>query len=75
MNTTGSGMTKEDFSRNVKVPARVEQDLKRIISDRLEQCGIYYRVFSRIKTAASIARKFELKEYNDKRKLQDLVLI
>ena len=73
MNTIGSGVTKEDFSRNVKVPARVEQDLKRIISDRLEQCGIYYRVFSRIKTAASLARKFELKEYNDSRKLQDLV--
>ena len=65
--------TKEELSARVKVPAIVEQDLKRIISDRLEQCGLYFRVFSRIKTATSMARKFELKEYGDGRKLQDLV--
>lgn len=65
--------TKEELSRRVKVPAIVEQDLKRIISDRLEQCGLYFRVFSRIKTATSMAHKFELKEYGDERKLQDLI--
>ena len=65
--------TKEELAGKVKVPAIVEQDLKRIISDRLEQCGMYFRVFSRIKTAASMARKFEAKEYNSERKLQDLV--
>ncbi|MDO4323149.1 MAG: hypothetical protein Q4C61_11525 [Lachnospiraceae bacterium] len=65
--------TKEELAAAVKVPAIVEQDLKRIISDRLEQCGIYFRVFSRIKTASSMARKFELKEYGEDRKLQDLV--
>ena len=42
--------TKEELAARVKVPAIVEQDLKRIISDRLEQCGLYFRVFSRIKT-------------------------
>ncbi len=65
--------TKEELAARVKVPAIVEQDLKRIISDRLEQCGLYFRVFSRIKTATSMARKFELKEYGENRKLQDLV--
>ena len=45
--------TKEELAARVKVPAIVEQDLKRIISDRLEQCGLYFRVFSRIKTSAS----------------------
>ena len=30
--------TKEELAAKVKVPAIVEQDLKRIISDRLEQC-------------------------------------
>lgn len=66
--------TKEELAERVKVPAIVEQDLKRIISDRLEQCGLYYRVFSRIKTASSMARKFELKEYGEgHKKLQDLV--
>lgn len=57
----------------VRVPTVVEQDLKRIISDRLEQCGLYFRVFSRIKTATSMARKFEMKEYGEGRKLQDLI--
>ncbi|MDO4297774.1 MAG: hypothetical protein Q4C59_04750 [Lachnospiraceae bacterium] len=65
--------TKEEIAAHVKVPKIVEQDLKRIISDRLEQCGLYFRVFSRIKTATSIAHKFELKEYGEERKIQDLV--
>ena len=66
--------TKEELAAKVKVPAIVEQDLKRIISERLEQCGLYFRVFSRIKTAASMAHKFELKEYGEgNKKLQDLV--
>lgn len=65
--------TKEELAERVKVPTIVEQDLKRIISDRLEQCGLYYRVFSRIKTSASMERKFALKEYGETRKLQDLV--
>lgn len=65
--------TKEELASRVKVPAVVEQDLKRIISDRLEQCGLYFRVFSRTKTAVSMARKFEQKEYGDGRRLQDLV--
>ncbi len=63
----------EELAAKVKVPAVVEQDLKRIISDRLEQCGMYYRVFSRIKTAASMELKFQRKEYGEDRKLQDLV--
>ena len=66
--------TKEELAAKVRVPAVVEQDLKRIISDRLEQCGMYYRVFSRIKTAGSMAHKFETKEYGEgRKKLQDLV--
>ena len=65
--------TKENFDRFVKVPAVVEQDLKQIISDRMEQCGLYFRVFSRIKTAASMAKKFDRKEYGEDHKLQDLV--
>ena len=66
--------TKEELAAKVKVPAIVEQDLKRIISDRLEQCGLYYRVFSRIKTASSMAHKFALKDYGaENKKLQDLV--
>ena len=66
--------TKEELAARVRVPAIVEQDLKRIISDRLEQCGLYYRVISRIKTASSMAHKFEMKDYGEEnRKLQDLI--
>ena len=65
--------TKEELAENVKVPPMVEQDLKRIISDRMEQCGLYFRCFSRIKTAASMESKFERKDYNQSHKLQDLI--
>jgi len=70
---TGVSFTKEELAEKVRVPVVVEQDLKRIISDRLEQCGLYYRCFSRIKTAESMARKFEMKDYNQERRLQDLI--
>ena len=66
--------TKEELAAKVRVPAVVEQDLKRIISDRMEQCGMYYREFSRIKTSGSMAQKLETKEYGEgRKKLQDLV--
>ena len=65
--------TREQLSEHVRVPAVVEQDLKRIISERLEQCGLYFRAFSRIKSASSMALKFERKEYGEEHKLQDLV--
>ncbi len=65
--------TKEEISERVRVAPVVEADLKRIITDRMEQCGLYFRAFSRTKTAASMARKFEQKEYCGDRKLQDLV--
>lgn len=50
--------TREELSEKVRVPAVVEQDLKSIISERLEQCGLYFRVFSRTKTAASMEKNF-----------------
>ncbi|MCD7762612.1 MAG: hypothetical protein LUI14_05340 [Lachnospiraceae bacterium] len=65
--------TKEELSERVKISPMVESDLKRIITDRMEQCGLYFRVFSRVKTAASMARKFEQKAYGGEHKLQDLV--
>ena len=49
--------TKEELAEKVRVPAVVEQDLKRIVSERLDSAGFYYRVFSRIKTPASMSRK------------------
>ncbi|MCD8076450.1 MAG: hypothetical protein LUF27_15750 [Lachnospiraceae bacterium] len=65
--------TKEELAERVQVSPVVESDLKQIITDRMEQCGLYFRVFSRVKTAASMARKFEQKEYGGERRIQDLV--
>ncbi len=65
--------SKEEFAERVKVSPVVESDLKRIIADRMEQCGLYFRVFSRTKTPGSMARKFEMKDYGGDRKMQDLV--
>ncbi len=65
--------TKEELAERVKVSPVVEHDLKTIITDRLEQCGLYFRVFSRVKTPGSMARKFGQKCYGGERKLQDLV--
>ena len=70
---TKAVFTKEELAKAVNVPAVVELDLKRIITHRLEQCGLYFRVFSRIKTATSMVHKFEQKEYGEDRKIQDLV--
>ena len=68
-----ASFTKEQLAAAVKVPPVVEQDLRRIVSDRLEQCGLYYRCFSRTKTSQSMARKFELKDLSEEHKLQDLI--
>ncbi|MDD6211686.1 MAG: hypothetical protein PUB22_00830 [Clostridiales bacterium] len=65
--------TKEEIESRVKVPAIVEVELKHLVEERLKQCGLYYRIFSRIKTADSLARKYQIKEYNEKKKIQDLV--
>ena len=65
--------TREEIERRVKVPAIVEMELRHLIEDRLQRCGLYYRLFSRIKTAESLARKFQIKDYNEEKKIQDLV--
>ena len=65
--------TKEEIESRVKVPAIVEVELKHLIEERLKQSGLYYRIFSRIKTSESLARKYQVKSYNAEKKIQDLV--
>lgn len=65
--------TKEEIESRVKVPAIVEVELKHLVEERLKQSGLYYRIFSRIKTADSLARKYQVKSYNEDKKIQDLV--
>lgn len=65
--------TKEEISSKVIVPPSVEIELKRLIESKLRQTGVFCRVFSRIKTASSLEHKFQLKEYNEEKKIQDLI--
>ncbi len=65
--------TKEEIESRVRVPAIVEVELKHLIEDRLKQSGLYYRIFSRIKTADSLARKYQIKSYHEGKKIQDLI--
>lgn len=65
--------TKEEIESRVKVPAIVEVELKHLIEDRLKQSGLYYRIFSRIKSSESLARKYQVKSYHADKKIQDLI--
>ncbi len=65
--------SKEEIEAKVKIPAIVEVELKHLVEDKLKQCGLYYRIFSRVKTAGSLARKYQRKAYNGDKKIQDLV--
>lgn len=51
----------------------MEIELKRLIENKLDQTGIFYRVFSRTKSPASLERKYFQKEYNEDKKIQDLI--
>ena len=65
--------TKEEIEQNVKVPAIVEVELRHLLEERLKQSGLYYRLFSRIKTSESLERKYQIKDYNQDKKIQDLI--
>ncbi len=65
--------SKEEIEARVKVPAIVEVELRHLLEERLKQSGLYYRLFSRIKTAESLERKYQIKDYNQEKKIQDLI--
>lgn len=65
--------SKEEISSKIVVPSSVEVELKRLIENKLNQTGIFYRVFSRTKTPASLERKYSKKDYSHEKKIQDLI--
>lgn len=73
MNSEKMCFSREEIAARIMVPKIVETDLKRIVEDRLQQCGLYHRVFSRIKTPESLEHKYRFKEYNNEKRIQDLV--
>ncbi|MCM1172860.1 MAG: hypothetical protein NC393_12155 [Clostridium sp.] len=51
----------------------MEQELRKTIENTLKRCGIYYRLFSRVKAPASLEHKYELKIYDETNHIQDLI--
>lgn len=65
--------SKEEIRSRVFVPPSIEIELKRLIENKLDQTGLFYRVFSRTKTPSSFERKYNKKNYNEDKKIQDLI--
>ncbi|MBR3832850.1 MAG: hypothetical protein IKJ73_00880 [Lachnospiraceae bacterium] len=67
--------TRENIKETVYVPASVEAELKTNIENQLNKCGIFYRVFSRRKSATSLEHKLATGKYGgaDNKKIQDLI--
>lgn len=67
--------TKNEIKNKIFVPTAVESELKTNIENQLNKCGIFYRVFSRRKSAASLEHKFASNKYggDDGKKIQDLI--
>ena len=54
----------------------IPESIIRTMADRLtaglEKCGLYYRLFTRTKSAASTRAKLQVKNYQDGKRMQDL---
>ncbi len=48
-------------------------EIKRNLESRLESLGFFYRIFARGKTVGSINHKLSVKDYDDCKKMQDIV--
>ena len=61
-----------DFDRLEELNAQLEKDIRGI----LDSCGLYYRIFSRVKTKNSISKKLFNGKYGTRqnpKKVQDLI--
>lgn len=58
-----------------RLSQNITRDIERDIINRLSRCGLYFRVFSRVKSGCSVVSKLESKKYADHsgKKLQDLI--
>lgn len=71
-------MNYEEISEKIAqitVPNTVQEDMIEIIAGPLKRCGIYHRIFYRVKKKESILSKLtnEEKNYNENHKMQDLI--
>ena len=54
------------------IPDSILESISERLEAGLEKCGLYYRLFSRTKTAASTRSKLRAKQYQEGRRMQDL---
>lgn len=47
-------------------------DLNRDVSKMMDKSALFYRSFARVKTSRSVQHKFNIKNYNSEKKMQDL---
>jgi ppGpp synthetase/RelA/SpoT-type nucleotidyltranferase len=59
----------QDFAQ---IPPQILTTMAQLLTQGLEQCGLYYRLFTRTKTAASTRSKLLAKQYPPGKKMQDL---
>lgn len=62
-------LLEQDFER---IPDYILDDMAHRLTVGLEKCGLYYRLFTRTKTAASTRSKLLAKNYTGGKKMQDL---
>ena len=55
-----------------QIPDHILQDMASRLTTGLEKCGLYYRLFTRVKTAASTRSKLRIKNYSGTKRMQDL---
>lgn len=67
-----------EFSNNIRrdfdgLNSSLIKDLEDDLKKKLNSIGLFYRVFSRIKSSTSIINKFQKKNYSCLKKMQDLI--
>lgn len=55
-----------------EIPESIVRSMATRLTDGLEKCGLYYRLFTRTKTAASTRAKLKAKNYQNGKRMQDL---
>ncbi|KAA9005898.1 RelA/SpoT domain-containing protein [Paenibacillus spiritus] len=65
----GNLMDRED----IIVPEVLLKPIEKKIIRELDKIGLFYRIFSRVKTNDSIEKKFSFKDYSDNKKMQDII--
>ncbi|MEC0177423.1 hypothetical protein P4H83_21325 [Paenibacillus favisporus] len=61
------------YNIQVQIPDVIVKDIEKKIIAELDKMGIFYRIFSRVKSSESTLKKLNEKNYTNDRKMQDLL--